>query len=235
LDRSEIRRGAPALFRRMDALLDGECGGFRGTDLALVSGDLLYTLAMDSLLRTQAPPERLAAAMEEFMRAALDTGRGALMEIRAAQLPMEDLDVQAVESMYAAKTGSYSFALPVRMAFGLCEGEGLFPFDRFGKHAGIAYQLKNDCDGLGQWLNGGRVPDDLRDRRRIWGVVHAWQAADEDGRALLAAEPGDSLREVFRRAGTVEAMGEAIRHHAGLALECVKDPAMKSFAASVLA
>ena len=236
MDRSEMRRGMPTLPQRMEGMLAGKpSGGFCGADLALVAGDLLYTMAMESLLRTAAPAERVAEAMREFMRAAMNTGRGALMEVRAAQASPAELSTQAIEPLYALKTGSYSFALPMRLAALFAGGEGRsFPFEAFGASAGIAYQLKNDRDSLRAWLGGGGVPDDVRDSRRTWAMVHAWHAADEAGREALVGPPVDEIKGAYERTGTLEALDEAIRGHGRVAIDLVPEGALRDYLAAAL-
>ncbi len=235
MDRSERRRGAPTLPARMDALLAGTfAGGFRGADLALVAGDVLYTMAMESLIRTDAPAERIVAAMQAFMRAAMDTGRGALLEVRAAQTPRADLTPGDIEPVYALKTGSYSFALPLRLASILSGGGVDFPFGNFGRHAGTAYQLMNDRASLAAWMDGGDVSDDLRDHRRTWAMVHAWHAADPSARSRFDAAPGEDLRAVLRTTGTLEALDRAIRHHARLAMDGIADADLRRFVGEAL-
>jgi geranylgeranyl diphosphate synthase, type I len=235
MDRSDRRRGAPTLPARMAALLSGSSsGGFRGADLALVTGDLLYTMAMESLLRTEAPAGQVVAAMQAFMQAAMDTGRGALLEVRAAQTPLADLAPADIETIYALKTGRYSFALPMQLA-GIFSGGGpSFPFAEFGEHAGVAYQLKNDRQGLVGWLQGGPVPDDLRDGRHIWAVVHAWQATDPRARHGFEAPPGRELQALFHAAGTIAAMEDAIERHARAAMDGLFDAELRGFVAEAL-
>ena len=235
IDGSDERRGVPSLSKRLDNILrDKPSGNFNGNDVALVTGDILYSLAMDSLAQTAAPAERVLAAIQEFMRAALDTGRGTLLEIGAARTRLNDLSTADIERVYALKTGSYSFAMPIRLAALLTGGTPSFAFDKFGVHAGIAFQLKNDRQGLQGWLQGGRLPDDLRDGRHIWATVYAWGAADISRRQMFDQPPGAALREVFCATETLAAMDQAIVRHAQAALACVTDPALSAFVAEML-
>ncbi len=117
IDHSDERRGAPTLPKRMGELFAKKpADGFRGSDFALVTGDLLYTLAIESLLQADASDAQKTEAVRLFTRAALDTGRGALLEMRAAQTPLDELTVEDIEKIYALKTGSYTFALPLQLA-----------------------------------------------------------------------------------------------------------------------
>ncbi len=228
IDGSEHRRGAASLPRRLDDAMGGSRGGnFRGSDAALVAGDVLYSLAMESLTQAEAPPERLLAASREFMRAALDTGRGALLEIRAARTPPDELSLDDVEEMYALKTGAYTFRLPVRLAAVLAGTGDDLSLDDFSRPAGIAFQLSNDRQGLGEWLAGGPLPDDLRDGRPIWAVVWARRAADAGAQRLFVPPPGPAFRDWFRTCGAMEALDRAIQEHADAARDRLPDPALR--------
>lgn len=167
IDRSADRRGAPTLLTRMNERFEQKpADGFRGADFALVTGDLLYTLAIESLLHADAADSQKVEAIRLFMRAALDTGHGALLEMLAAQTPFDKLTVEDIEKIYALKTGGYTFELPLQLAACFCEdGAGLREKALlFGKAAGIAFQLQNDQNDL---------RDDLRDGRRTWASVYA--------------------------------------------------------------
>lgn len=202
LDRSAERRGAPTLPQRMDELFaKTPADGFRGSDFALVSGDLLYTLAFESLLQAEASDAQKTEAVRLFVRAALDTGRGALLEMRAAQMPLAELTVEDIEKIYALKTGSYTFALPLQLAavFSSTWKKDAPIFTTIGKHAGIAFQLQNDQHDL----------DDLRDDRRTWALVYAGSKET----------PGNSA--------TRSAVQKAQEEHAQCALALIDDAELK--------
>ena len=235
IDGSDVRRGAPSLPKRLDAALhEKPSGHFNGNDVALVTGDILYSLAMDSLAQTVAPPERVLAAVQAFMRAALDTGHGTLLEIGAARTGLSDLSTADIERVYALKTGAYSFALPVRLAARLTGHAPPFDVDDFGAQAGIAFQLKNDRQDLQRWLQGGRLADDVRDGRPIWAAVYAWGAADASRRRLFEQPPGAALQEIFRSTDTLAAMDQAIAHHAQAAQAHVADSALRNFVGEIV-
>jgi geranylgeranyl diphosphate synthase type I len=165
IDRSDERRGAPTLPKRMDGLFaEKPADGVRGSDFALITGDLLYTLAFESLLQADASDAQRTEAVRLFTRAALDTARGALLEMRAAQTPLAELTTGDIEKIYALKTGSYTFTLPLQLAALFSGDTRGTDFAAVGKSAGIAFQLRNDQDD---------ATDDLRDGRRTWALVCA--------------------------------------------------------------
>ncbi|MGE4487929.1 MAG: polyprenyl synthetase family protein [Kiritimatiellales bacterium] len=194
IDRSVERRGEPTLPERINQLFAKKpADGFRGTDFALVTGDLLYTLAIESLLQADAPDAQKLEALQLFTRTALDTGHGALLEMRAGQAPPTELPVADIEKIYELKTGRYTFTLPLQLAAVFSNGwkkdNPVFP--TIGKYAGLAFQLLNDLND---------EVDDLRDGRRTWAAVHAVQrdgtvgavrqAVEENTRRALGAAEG---------------------------------------------
>lgn len=215
IDRSAFRRGAPTLPARMDQLFAAHpADGFRGSDFALVTGDLLYTLAIESLLQAEADDARTAEALRLFTRAALDTGRGALLEMRAAQKPVAELTTAEIEEVYALKTGRYTFALPLELA--ACFTGTPAADDGFWRSAGIAFQLGNDLKELLRWQEGGPPPDDLRDGRRIWALVHAGSP------------------EALREPDTLVALEGEMERHARRALERTEDAGLRGLLQTVL-
>jgi geranylgeranyl diphosphate synthase type I len=209
IDRSAGRRGAPTLPKRMDELFAEEpADGFRGSDFALVTGDLLYTLAIESLLQAEASAAQKTEAVRLFTRAALDTGRGALLEMRAAQTPLAELTVEDIEKIYALKTGSYTFRLPLQLAAVFSNGwekdDPVFP--AIEKSAGVAFQLRNDQNDQ----------DDLRDGRRTWALVYA------------------GSKEALGHSCTLRAVQKTQEEHARRALALIDDAELSALLKSAL-
>jgi geranylgeranyl diphosphate synthase, type I len=211
IDRSAMRRGLPTLATRIDTLFTQHpADGFRGSDFALVSGDLLYIQSIECLMNVNVSAEQQAGAVRLFAQAALDTGRGALLEMRVAQQAPGELNLAQIEQLYALKTGSYTFALPLQLAALFCRrgsGEEHLGFQTpgknlsaIGRHAGIAFQLQNDLAEIERWMDGGPLPDDLRDGRRTWPLVYAGSEAglrDEKTHAAMRRTAEDHLKQAF--------------------------------------
>ena len=138
----------------------------------------------------------------------------------AAQTPLAELTTADIEKIYALKTGSYTFTLPLQLAAifsnksfdesdsatiscrtgfsgipeSLCQKPHALPntgsasykraghdasvFTTIGKHAGVAFQLRNDQSD---------VADDSRDGRRTWALVYAGSKEALDNHNTLMA------------------------------------------------
>jgi geranylgeranyl diphosphate synthase type I len=221
VDGSAVRRGGPALGARFDALLGrpGRCA-VRGDDLALIAGDLLYTLAIEALLAVEATAVQRLRAQELLTEAALATGRGALLELLLARRPPAEAARVGVRAIYTLKTGWYTFRLPLMLAALYCgrlrrDGPAI---SRFSTPAGMAFQLVNDRAALRTWMNGGPVPEDVRDNRRTFAFVHAWRNGSAADRRSLERGDAAKVRAVFARERVLEAIEAEIRRCRGRAL-----------------
>lgn len=211
IDRSAERRGEPTLQARVDRLLKKQpADGFRGSDAALVFGDLLYIQSVDCLMNADVSAEQKNQAVRLFSQAALDTGRGALLEMQVAQCALEELTLAQVENLYAYKTGRYTFALPLQLAAVFCRRD-LPDASAFAEHAGVAFQLKNDLAELDAWLAGGPQPDDLRDSRRTWPLVFAGSEQDLRKPETLVAVRQAAERHAQKALASVDTLPEVRR------------------------
>ncbi|QHI70846.1 polyprenyl synthetase family protein [Tichowtungia aerotolerans] len=173
IDRSAVRRGCPTLHCAVEQWFQkNPSEGFAGEDFALVAGDLLFSMAIENVLKADVPEKMRQEMLCCFMQAAQETARGALLEMQVAQKPVHALDTDQIEEIYALKTGGYTFLLPLRLAE-VCSGMHLPELDGAGLAAGISFQLKNDLKSIACWQETGEVPDDVRDHRRTWPLVYA--------------------------------------------------------------
>jgi len=246
VDRSRTRRGGPALAARCDAAIAAHPPrAFTGGDVALLAGDLLYTLALDTLLDAAAPERVRLDALRAFTRAAQITALGALREIELARLPLEQVTHEALLHAYRLKTACYTFALPLQLAALFAERREALaaPIAAFADAAGVAFQLANDLDAIDPWVRGGPVPDDIRDRRLTPALLHVWQRAGAADRGRLMAGDADVARRLFAAAGAAawlrarggEHAGEASRAAAALGLSAAAAAQVRQILTSPLA
>ncbi|HKL21312.1 MAG TPA: polyprenyl synthetase family protein, partial [Tichowtungia sp.] len=155
IDRSAERRGRPTLQCAADKWFSRvPADGFQGADFALVGGDLLFSLAIESLSQADVPAAAVAALMQDFMTTAQQTARGAFLEMQASQTPIDELTTEQVEEIYALKTGCYTFTLPLKLA-AVCTDSDPAGLEEIGRPAGIAFQLQNDLNSLQRWQETG--------------------------------------------------------------------------------
>ncbi|MEU0556048.1 family 2 encapsulin nanocompartment cargo protein polyprenyl transferase [Dactylosporangium sp. NPDC006015] len=180
-----------------------------GTSAAILAGDALLTLAMDTLLASGHPAATRATGM-------LGAAVQRLIDGQSADLDFErraDVDVEACLAMAQAKTGAL---LGSACAIGALLGGGrpaqVLRLAQFGEDLGLAFQFADDL--LGIWgdpaTTGKPVHSDLRSRKKSLPVVAALTSGTPAGLELAAFYTGaGALPEprVGRAATLVEAAG----------------------------
>ena len=147
IDHALQRRGEPAMHVLLSReLKKAGIRRFTGADLALVTGDAIYTMAIDAFLSIQEHPVRKQRALEHLTKAALFTGCGELEELLYTVTPLERMSRNVIYRIYDRKTAHYSFAMPLAMGATLAGGpphtvDRLF---QFGICLGRAFQIKDD-------------------------------------------------------------------------------------------
>ncbi|GAB2483736.1 polyprenyl synthetase family protein [Luteococcus sediminum] len=195
MDRSELRRGHPTCHvvareahRRSAATGDPE---LFGDAVAVLAGDLVHAEA-DHLVAALPAPVR-----EAWRVMMVELVLGQRRDLTGAALRRRDLD-HALE-VARLKTGAYTVAGPLRMGalLGGAEQPLLDVLDRWARHAGAAFGLRDDV--LGLWGDprhtGKSVEDDLTAGKATVLLALAEQRLDERGRGLLARTGTGTLTE----------------------------------------
>ncbi len=188
-----------------------------GTSAAILAGDALLALAMDTLVASGHP---MAVRATGMLGAAVQR----LLEGQSADLDFErrtDVGVDACLAMAQAKTGAL---LGSACAIGALLGGGrpaqVLRLAQFGEDLGLAFQFADDL--LGIWgdpaTTGKPVHSDLRSRKKSLPVVAALTSGTPAGLELAAFYAGTAPAEagalpeaqVVRAALLVEAAGARI-------------------------
>ncbi len=181
-DRAESRRGGPSLHRML-----GE--EHLGEDLAVVAGDHLYARAIEAMLRSgfaEAP-----RAVTYYLGICRHTAVGQYLDLKMAQVPLQEVTLKAVLKVALHKTAKYGFIAP------LCSGAILAGapnallsnLSRVGRLAGVAFQLRDDLIGLfgDQGLSGKSDGADFYQAKRTFPLIAAHARAPTMVRRELRA------------------------------------------------
>ena len=205
IDQADLRRGQPSLHRRLQAMAGGDDKS--GRDLAIVAGDLLFSLAMRIFHEVELPAELYRRQLRLFSHVACVTGYGQAVDICQAQTPLAEVDESTLLKGYHWKTAAYTFEGPM-VCGGILGGlpdAALEALSRFGLALGKAYQLQNDLIDLSVPAREGC---DLVQRKRTITLVRARAALSEERRqwfdrqfdALASANGhGVQIAEALRR------------------------------------
>lgn len=207
IDDAPERRGGPTLHVGL---------GADGRELALIAGDFLYTLALSTMLGSELPGA--SAAVERYLRTCRRTAIGQFLDVAAARRPLSELDVLRALRTAQLKTAEYSFVAPLTCGAALAGGDEalLAVLSRYGRHLGVAFQVRDDLLGVfGDPAQAGKSVDtDLRDGRRSVPVILGWARSGPEAAAELSrlfALPRrssveiDRIRALLAEAGAAEA------------------------------
>jgi geranylgeranyl pyrophosphate synthase len=184
LDGAAVRRGEPTI------------GATSGRDLAVAAGDLLFSLAFDTLVATRAAtdPRRVLRATRVLARASRTLAEGEALQAR--QLREPGLAEVAYLDRCGMKTGVlFEAALQLGAILGGAELDDVDLLGRFGRLVGTAFQLADDVLDCGapetEALLGKRPGADLRDGTMTLPMLRAVQE-DASLADALAAEVDDA-------------------------------------------
>jgi geranylgeranyl diphosphate synthase type II len=134
LDNDDFRRGKPT------------CHKVFGEAMAILAGDALFTLAMQTLVRIRGLPAEPKVALIDELSFASGTVDGMLGgQVTDIEGERQAPTAELLDSIHRAKTGALLRAA-VRMG-GICGGADAAQRDalsRYGEHVGLAFQIVDD-------------------------------------------------------------------------------------------
>lgn len=197
-DRAQSRRGGASLHTLLGS-------GRLGEDLAVVSGDHLYARAMEAMFTSPSP--HASAAARYMLEVCRHTAAGQHLDLVLTMAPLSEVTLFRTLKVADLKTARYGFVAPLACGamLGGADRGLLETLRRVGRHAGLAYQLRDDLIGLcGDDAVAGKAGGaDYLEGKRTFPVIAAWTRADPAGRVHLESlwnEPHPILLEGARAA-----------------------------------
>ncbi|MFJ8199278.1 polyprenyl synthetase family protein [Streptomyces sp. NPDC096152] len=195
MDGDATRRRRPAVWKAY------------GTGPAVLAGDALFALAVETLAAAPEGP----AALRLLSAALADLLRGQADDLQFAARPWTGPDrvlPEAYRTMAEHKTGALlGCAAALGALLGGAPRATVDALDRAGRHLGTAFQVVDDM--LGLWgdpaVTGKPVHADLRERKKTYPVLAALDAPHPAARRL--AELLESDGDPARAAALAEATG----------------------------
>lgn len=217
IDHASLRRGRPSMHELLDELLDGQNGvRFKGADLALIAGDMMYAMAIQAFLSITESPERKQRALEILTQTAVFTGCGELDELLHSLKPLKDVEPRDIFRIYDWKTGHYTFASPLAMGatLGGAPRKDVRAFLDIGIDLGRAFQIRDDL--LDLYGDGNRFGKpaliDLREGKKTLPVWYAYNNCKPGQRIIMRKvleKPGASQRDIRAVADIIDESGAA--------------------------
>lgn len=234
IDRSDTRRGAPAVHKRFEA--DHVRHSWRGDTLnygltgGIIAGDLCLCWADTAFSRTgsNALAGALARTIFNIMRTEVMAGQ--YLDVLSEVIDSEDYDtaLARAQNIICFKSAKYSCEHPLTLGGALALGarhEQQYPilesYKAFGMPLGEGFQLRDDELGVfGEpEATGKPAGDDIREGKRTVLVALTEKNSDTAGRELLESALGDPqlsedsvrrVRELMRVSGALEQVEEII-------------------------
>jgi geranylgeranyl diphosphate synthase type I len=197
MDRSDLRRGEPAVHRRFAgrhaaAGWRGEPEAF-GAATAILLGDLCLVWSDELLHGAGLDPRTLARARPVFDEMRTEVTVGQYLDVLTQATG--DTSVERAGKVARFKSAKYTVERPLLLGAALADAPPSLcaAYSAYGLPLGEAFQLRDDVLGVfGDPVRTGKpAGDDLREGKRTYLVAVALRAAQPAQRAELASALGD--------------------------------------------
>jgi len=189
IDRSERRRGLSTLHKLVEDRLGRMEGAARtGENVALVIGDMLFALALETLRSADFPADRRDAALGHVLRYITDTGAGEVYDILLGTRDIARVSEEEIARMYTLKTTRYTFEAPLVLGALLAgaETEALAELARLIEPVGLAFQIQNDLLEYQKFKGVNRLRQtDLLEGKKTLLLRAAFDHLDDLDRSFL--------------------------------------------------
>ncbi|MFE4966783.1 polyprenyl synthetase family protein [Streptomyces sp. NPDC056660] len=204
MDGDATRRRRPAVWQAY------------GTGPAVLAGDALFALAVETLAAAPGGP----GALRLLSAALADLVHGQADDLLFAGRPWTGVSAREYRVMAERKTGALlGCAVALGATLGGAPAAAVGSLDLAGRHLGVAFQLVDDV--LGIWgdpaVTGKPVHGDLRERKKTYPVLAALGSPAGPRLAQLLDTPGqagEAAALIEEAGGRAAALAEARRHTA---------------------
>ena len=154
-DRAETRRGGKALHHLL---------GSPGESLAIVAGDHLFARSIEGMLGCGL--KEATAATRYMLAICRHTAVGQFLDLQLSETAVEEVTLFQTLRVAHLKTARYGFVAPLVCGamLGGADADLLDVLSRIGRHAGLAFQLRDDLEHLGPLRDGVRSLEGLVER-----------------------------------------------------------------------
>ncbi len=189
IDQSERRRQLPTFHKLVEERLGRIEGAARtGENVAVVIGDILFAMAVDTLRSTDFEPSRRDAALGHFLRYVTDTGAGEIYDILLGTRDIARVAEGDISRMYTLKTTRYTFEAPLvlgALLAGAAE-DHLRELAELIEPIGLAFQVQNDLIEYSQFKGVDRLRQtDILEGKKTLLLRAAYERLSDVDRSFL--------------------------------------------------
>jgi len=195
IDCSDLRRGKPTMHRLLMKTVTSKNPNKLGADLAIVTGDIVYALAIDAFLSIKEEPQRKEAALRYFIQTAVFTAMGEFIDTVFGVKDVPRVSEKDVLLNYSLKTARYTFDCPLVVGAMLsgAPAKDIRLLAELGLLVGQAFQIQDDIIGIfdTQKNIGKSILSDLAEEKKTILVTHAFKT--------LKGAPKAQFLQIFRK------------------------------------
>lgn len=233
IDKTALRKGRPTVHTALDDFLkDYPKIKFSGSDLSIIVGDIIYSLAMNLFLSIRVKAGYKEKALDKFSEIVAYTGAGQFIEILYGIKGIRGMKLSDILKIYDLKSAQYTFSYPLVLGAALA-GAGDSEINRlfeYGVQAGRAFQIKDDIlDMFGKEKNTGKPGwTDIKEAKKTILLFYAYQkssAKDKLSIEKVLKKTTPSQSDCLRIRGIVENSGalKSARERIELSLRKAKE------------
>ena len=224
IDRSEKRRGLPTFHKLVEQRLGRLSNAERtGHGVAVVVGDLLFALSVETLQNAGFEEPLRGAALGKLLAYITDTGVGEIFDILLGFRDIGRVTSQEIERTYLLKTTRYTFEAPCVLGAILAGApvEKQEDLAAVMEPLGLAFQIQNDLLEFSHFDSRDQLlPTDLLEGKKTLLVREAYERLNEVDRSFLQMclqnpARNDSniskVQDLIRKSGAITAMQDRVR------------------------
>ena len=190
VDRSQMRRGLPAMHTVLNTYLEKfENPDCTGEDLAIIIGDILYSIGLDAFLAVDVDLNLKEKALRRFVRAGVFTGMGEFYELENGLNPIETITKKSIYRTYELKTAFYTFAYPLCIGAALAgaNDSDIEKLNEYGTYLGRAFQIKDDIIGMfeDEQSIGKSTLTDLEEGKKTILAWYGYQQGNKEQKSTI--------------------------------------------------
>ncbi len=233
IDKAALRKGQPTIHTSLERFLKNYPKvKFSGSDLSIIIGDIIYSLAINLFLSIKVKETYKEKALDKFSEIVTYTGAGQFIEILYGIKGIRKMKLPEILKIYDLKSAQYTFSYPLVLGATLAGAEAqetnrLF---EYGIQAGRAFQIKDDIlDMFGKEKNTGKPGfTDIKEAKKTILLFYAFRKSSAKDKLaiekiLKKAAPSQSdclkIREIVERSGALKNAREQIELSLGKAKE----------------
>jgi len=221
MDNADTRRGKPTVYRKW------------GTSLAILSGDLMFAQAYKQFSAYKSDEtiskDQLVSILDTFYTAVQEVCEGQANDIAFESRDMVDLD-EYIEMIRQKTAALLAASLKIGGQVANADAQVIDHLYQLGNEAGIAFQIQDDLlDVIADpKLFGKKVGGDIREGKKTWLLIKAYEKADTHQKDLLSRiiqsksaddTQIDEVIRLYRDLGILDAAREEIERRYTLAMQ----------------